>query len=107
MNECFSFQDLQNNKKLREWVYPMFFSTKGGSNRIRIIKLLSHEPKTIQTIAKETKMSYFHTRYHIQVLKQQDFLIKKDKGYLMSHKFRENYEVLDNITNQKFLIGNV
>ena len=107
MNEYFSFQYLKNNEKLRAWIYPMFFSTKGGRNRIRIIKLLFHESKTIQTISKETKMSYFHVRYHIHVLEQQGFLIKKDKGYLVSQKFSENYNVLDDITNQKFLLGNV
>ena len=107
MNESSSFQYLKNNEKLREWIYPMFFSTKGGHNRIRITKLLFDEPKTIQTVSNETKMSYFHARYHIQVLEQQDFLTKKGKCYLISHKFKEHYNVLDNITNQKFLIGNV
>ena len=85
----------------------MFFSTKGGPDRIQIIKILFAEPKKIQTIASETKMSYYHVRYHVNALEQKGFVIKKNNAYIVSQKFNENYHILDNITNQKLLIGDM
>ena len=83
----------------------MFFSTKGGINRIKIIKTLFEKPKSIQTIANEIKMSYFPTRYHIKALTKKNFLIREKNLYTISEKFLKNYYILDDIINSKSLVG--
>ena len=78
----------------------MFFSTKAGPYRIKIVNSVSIEPKNVRTIANETKMSYYHVKYNINLLEEKEFLIKINKKYVISEEFRENYHVLNNITNQ-------
>lgn len=78
----------------------MFFSTKAGPHRIKIVNSVSIEPKNIRTIADETKMSYYHVKYNVTLLEQKKFLIRINKKYVISEKFRESNYILNNITNQ-------
>ena len=100
MHESNSSLLAKNNDELKQWIYPMFFSTKAGANRILIVNSISVEPKKIRTIANETKMSYYHVKYNVGLLEKKGFLIKTDKEYLISQKFLDSYYILNNITNQ-------
>ena len=83
--------------KIKQWIYPVFFSTKSGSKKIKIINSVSVESKNISTIVNETNLSYSDVKYNIDILEQKKFLIKINKKYIISKKFRENYDVLNNI----------
>ncbi len=100
MQESNSSLSVSNDDELKQWIYPMFFSTKAGANRILIVNSISVESKKIRTIANETKMSYYHVKYNVCLLEKKGFLIKIDKKYLISQKFRENYHILNTVTNQ-------
>ena len=102
MSESTSSLLVKNNDELKRWIYPMFFSTKAGASRILIVNSISVEPKKIRTIANETNMSYYHVKYNVGLLEKKGFLIKTDKKYLISQKFRDNYHVLNSITNRTF-----
>ena len=78
----------------------MFFSTKAGPGRILIVNSISMELKDINNIATETQMSYQHVKYNVDLLEGKNFIIKINKKYIISEKFRENYNVLTAITNQ-------
>lgn len=91
---------VKNNDEIKQWIYPMFFSTKAGTSRILIANSVSVEPKKIRTIANETNLSYYHIKYNIGLLEKKGFLIKIDKKYVISQKFRDNYHVLNNITSK-------
>ena len=105
MTESNTILYVKNDNMLKKWIYPMFFSTKGGSNRIKIIKTLFEKPKSIQTIADEINMSYFPTRYHVNALTAKGFLIREKNLYAISKKFLRNYYILDDIINSKSLMG--
>ena len=36
---------VKNNDEIKQWIYPMFFSTKAGTSRILIVNSVSVEPK--------------------------------------------------------------
>ncbi len=91
-----------NYDELKKWIYPMFFSTRAGPHRIKIINSVSVESKRIRTISNETHMSYAHIKYNIKSLLKDGFLIKNDKEYIISPKFKENYYVLTDITKKVF-----
>lgn len=91
-----------NYDELKQWVYPMFFSTRSGGCQIRIIKSTSNESKKIGEISDETHMNYYRANYNVKLLVRDGFLIKDDDKYVISPKFRENYDVLTEITNKKF-----
>ena len=79
----------------------MFFSTKAGPIRIQIVNSISTESKKIRTISNETGMSYYHVKYNVKLLEDNGFIIKINSKYVISKKFKENYEILTSITNQK------
>ena len=103
MTEFNTFLYSKNDSKLKKWIYSMFFSTKGRSIRIKIIQILFEKPKSIQTIATETNMSYFRTRYHVHALTEKGFLIQEKNTYVISKKFYENYYILDDIIGSKLI----
>ena len=100
MSKSTSSLFVKNIDELKQWIYPMFFSTKAGASRVLIVNSISVEPKKIRTIANETKMSYYHIKYNVGLLEKKGFLIKIDKKYLISQKFRDNYHILNTITNR-------
>ena len=79
----------------------MFFSTKAGPIRIQIVNSISTESKKIRTISNETSMSYYHVKYNVKLLEDNGFIIKINSKHVISKKFKENYEILTSITNQK------
>ena len=85
--------------KIKQWIYPVFFSTKSGAKKIKIINSVNVESKRISTIGNETNLSYSDVKYNIDILEQKKFLIKINKKYIISKKFRENYDVLHNISH--------
>lgn len=91
-----------NYNELKNWIYPMFFSTRAGPYRIKIVNSISVTPKKIRTISDETSMKYDHVKYNVKLLLESGFLIKSDKAYVISSKFKENYTVLTDITKKSF-----
>ena len=97
LNET-NFLNYEHDKdKIKQWIYPVFFSTKSGSKKIKIINSVNVESKNISTIGNETNLSYSGVKYNIDMLEQKKFLIKINKKYIISKKFRKNYDVLNNI----------
>ncbi len=91
-----------NYDELKKWIYPMFFSTRAGPHRVKIINSVSVKPKRIRAISIETHMTYDHVKYNLKLLLKDGFLIKNDKEYVISPKFKENYDVLTDITKNVF-----
>ena len=86
-----------DNNDLKQWIYPMFFSTKSGPKKIKIVNLIRTEPKTIRDIGNETNLSYYDVKYNVNMLKQNKFVVKINNKYDISEKFRKSYHVLDDI----------
>ena len=93
-----NFLDYEHDKdKIKQWIYPVFFLPKSGSKKIKIVNSVSIESKKISTIGNDINLSYSDVKYNIDILEQKKFLIKINKKYIISKKFRENYDVLNNI----------
>ena len=105
LNECNSqFIVNDDDDNLKKWVYPMFFSTIGGSYRIKIVESLQRQPEKIVDIASKTNISYHNVKYHIDILEQGDFLNKNNKMYFISLQFKRNFHILNDIIKQKVTI---
>lgn len=81
----------------------MFFSTRAGPYRIKIVNSISTEPKKIRVISDETHMTYDHVKYNVKLLLESGFLIKSGKEYTISIKFEKNYDILTDITKKFFI----
>jgi predicted transcriptional regulator len=83
-----------SKKEIRDWILPIFFSTKGGKSRIIILELLLERPYNINAISIKTGLSYKNVQYHIEILEKHGFLSRTDgdfiKLFLISDKLIEN-----------------
>ena len=80
----------------------MFFSTRAGPHRVKIVNSVRVESKKIRTISNETHMAYHHVKYNVKLLLESGFLLKNNKEYIISPKFNANYNVLTDITKKIF-----
>ncbi len=101
MTDLHSLSSVDYNE-LKKWIYPMFFSTRAGPHRVKIVNSISVELKSIRIISNETHMTYDHVKYNVKLLLKAGFLIKCDKEYILSPKFKENYGILTDITKKIF-----
>lgn len=92
-----------NYDELKKWIYPMFFSTKAGPHRIKIVNSVSVESKKIRTVSDEICVKYDHVKYNVKLLLESGFFIKRGKKYMISPRFKENYGVLTDIAKNIFV----
>jgi ArsR family transcriptional regulator len=78
------------------------FKVLGGSERIKIIRLLSSGEKCVCVIFKQVKLSQNLVSYHLSALRKNHLILARREGkrvyYSLNKKsFGELYEFLENI----------
>jgi DNA-binding transcriptional ArsR family regulator len=75
--------------------------TRGGRNRIRILRTLDDRPRNANQLAEELDLDYKTVRHHLDVLVENDILVKSgdDYGavYLPSDRARRHWDVVERI----------
>ena len=93
---------LDPNAKRIFWY--LFAGSRGGSNRIRIIKLLKEHPYNINQLAERLKLDYKAIRHHISVLEKNNMVSKVGErygvSYFISNYLESNIITFDQITSQ-------
>jgi len=79
-------------------------STRGGSNRIRILREIDEKPKNANKLADELNLDYTTVRYHLDVLTENDILKEAGDGYgsvyILTERAKKNSETIDEIVNE-------
>jgi DNA-binding transcriptional ArsR family regulator len=71
----------------------LFLGTRGGGNRIRIVKLLKHEALNANKIGERLTLDYKTVQHHLRILEEHDVLVSSSpKGtygaiYFLSQHF--------------------
>lgn len=75
--------------------------TRGGANRVRILKALDERPRNANRLAEALDLDYTTVRHHLDVLRDNDVLRKQggDYGavYLPTDRARRNWETVERI----------
>jgi predicted ArsR family transcriptional regulator len=75
--------------------------TRGGANRVRILRVLDERPRNANRIAEELDLDYTTVRHHLDVLCDNGVLEKQggDYGavYLPTDRARANWDVIEDI----------
>ena len=79
----------------------LFFGTKGGANRIKIVKALKKRPFNANQLSKELNVSYKTIPHHIKVLKDNG-LVESSKErygkiYYLSSKMENIYDEFEDM----------
>ena len=78
--------------------------TRGGVNRVRILRALDERPRNANRLAETLDLDYKTVRHHLDVLMDNDILRKSgdDYGavYLPTDRVRHNWETVEEIIEE-------
>jgi len=79
----------------------LFVSSRGGSNRIRIMSVLRKTPRNRNQIATELDTDYKNIQHHIKILEKNN-LVKK-----MGNKYGVKYHVSELFINNEIIFDEI
>jgi DNA-binding transcriptional ArsR family regulator len=78
--------------------------TRGGPNRVRILRALDEKPRNANQLADELDLDYKTVRHHLDVLVENDIVEQAgdDYGavYLPTDRVRERWETVEEIIEE-------
>ena len=78
--------------------------TRGGTNRIRILRELSDRPRNANRLAEELHLDYKTVRHHLDLLEENGVVTTMGDGYgkmyFVSDEMESNMDVLAEIAEQ-------
>ena len=79
----------------------LFLATKGGDNRIRIVKLLKHEALNANKIGERLALDYKTVQHHLRILEEHDIVVSSSpKGtygaiFFLSQYFERQFAQIE------------
>lgn len=84
----------------------MFFGTRGGPTRIKIVDLIKDRPYNVNQLSTEIKMDYKTVQHHIKILEDNKIIVPEEKKYgtmyFHSQMFEQSIDIFNEI-KQKIL----
>ena len=85
-------------------LWYLFAGTRGGENRVRIVRALSDRPMNANQLATELELGYRTIRHHLELLEEHGVVAGGDndygKLYFLTDRFQTHRETFDRITEQ-------
>jgi DNA-binding transcriptional ArsR family regulator len=85
-------------------LWYLLVGTRGGENRVRMIRSLSDRPKNANQLAEELDLDYNTVRYHLEKLVDHDVVERSEddygKLYFLTDRFEHNREQFETIVDQ-------
>ncbi|MEF8818982.1 MAG: winged helix-turn-helix domain-containing protein [Haloferacaceae archaeon] len=85
-------------------LWQVLAGTRGGPNRVRILKALDERPRNANRLAEHLGLAYQTVRHHLEVFGRNDVVISADEDYgnvyLPSDRARRNWDTVERIVEQ-------
>jgi predicted transcriptional regulator len=85
-------------------LWYLLTATRGGENRVRLIRELSERPRNANKLAEELDVSYKTVRHHLDMLEDHDVVEsggnEYGKLYFLTDRFEQNRGTFERITEQ-------
>ncbi|MFB6099673.1 MAG: ArsR/SmtB family transcription factor [Candidatus Nanohalobium sp.] len=92
---------MQNFEKNLWWLIA---GTRGGENRLRILRALDERPMNANKLAEELELDYKTVEHHLDTLKEHNIIETMGEGYgknyLLTEQMEENKGKLDEIQDE-------
>ncbi|WP_372911677.1 ArsR/SmtB family transcription factor [Salinigranum sp.] len=83
-------------------LWYLLTATRGGENRVRLIRALSERPRNANKLAEELDVSYKTVRHHLDMLEDHGIVEsggnEYGKLYFLTDRFEQNRETFEHIT---------
>ncbi|WP_435154742.1 winged helix-turn-helix domain-containing protein [Haladaptatus sp. DFWS20] len=77
---------------MRKTMWQLLTATRGGTNRVRIIRALDEQPRNANQLAEDIGQDYNTIRYHLDMLVDNDILETEDSDYAKSYFLTDQFE---------------
>ncbi len=85
-------------------LWYLFAGTRGGENRVRIVRELDDRPRNANQLADELDIDYNTVRHHLDMLTEHDVAETGDqeygKLYFLTDRFDHHREAFERITDE-------
>jgi predicted transcriptional regulator len=83
-------------------LWYLLTATRGGENRVRLIRALSERPRNANKLAEELDVSYKTVRHHLDMLADHGVVEsggnEYGKLYFLTDRFEQNRDTFERIT---------
>lgn len=85
-------------------LWHVFTGTRGGANRVRILKAVDDRPRNANQLADELDVDYTTIQHHVEVLMENDILKKSGDEYgavyMPTARARSHWETIEKIIEE-------
>lgn len=89
---------------MRQTLKWLIAGSRGGDNRLRIIRTLNEQPFNRNQLAKQLELDYTTVQYHLDVLVKHNVVDSQDEKYgklfFLTEQMHGNMDLLDEIAEQ-------
>lgn len=88
---------------MRKVLWWLLGGSRGGRNRLRIIRALDREPMNANQLAETLDLDYKTVRHHLELLSEHDVVTTMGDGYgtmyFLSDRMEQHLDVLDEVAD--------
>ena len=89
---------------MQKALWYLFVASRGGANRVRIVRELRARPRNANELAKELDVDYNTITHHIEMLEDHDVVEPSDhdygKLYFLTDRFERHDDAFEEITSE-------
>lgn len=82
-------------------LWYLFTATRGGENRVRVVRSLAERPKNANQLAEDLDVAYTTARHHLDMLTDHDVVERSGEDYaalfFLTDRFEQNSEAFERI----------
>lgn len=85
-------------------LWYLFAGTRGGENRVRIVRAIDERPRNANQLADHLDVDYNTARHHLDMLQEHDVIETGDqeygKLYFLTDRFDQHRDAFERITDE-------
>ena len=98
------------NTVMRQLLWWLIGGSRGGENRLRIVRTLHDRPRNTNQLSEALDLNYKTVQHHLEVLEENNIVTTQGdnygKMYFLTERMVQNLDVLDEIAEQAELDTN-
>jgi DNA-binding transcriptional ArsR family regulator len=93
-----------NRRQIEKALWYLFAASRGGFNRVRIVRALDQRPQNANELAEDLDVDYNTITHHLDMLQEHDVVEPSDhdygKLYFLTDRFENHAETFEQIATE-------